>query len=190
MFLKLAAQSLEEGHFLNIFCKTFGGVLIPIFLYIFFSYIKKRVKSFDMATVMFIIFWDFLMWSKFFFHKWNEAWLLLLKWHIRVATRFPDRLKTWEIMKYQENLKMQNYCQVLSPSPGKKMEPSLQCAISHENQSLPRFMVKSQAVTYGWHTSTHEWHTSDTRMTHERHTDDTRMTHEHIRVTCGWRTST
>ena len=183
MFLKLAAQSLEEGHFLNIFCKTFGGVLIPIFLYIFFSYIKKRVKSFDMATVMFIIFWDFLMWSKFSFHKWNEAWLLLLKWHIRVATRFPDRLKTWEIMKCQENLKMQNYCQVLSPSPEKKMEPSLQCAISHENQGLPRFMVKSQAG-YIWMAYQH------TRMTHERHTDDTRMTHEHIRVTCGWRTST
>ena len=181
---------LRKGIFLTFFVRLLGGVLIPIFLYIFFSYIKKRVKSFDMATVMFIIFWDFLMWSKFSFHKWNEAWLLLLKWHIRVATRFPDRLKTWEIMKYQENLKMQNYCQVLSPSPGKKMEPSLQCAISHENQSLPRFMVKSQAVTYGWHTSTHEWHTSDTRMTHERHTDDTRMTHEHIRVTCGWRTST
>ena len=79
MFLKLAAQSLEEGHFLNIFCKTFGGFLIPIFLYIFFSYIKKRVKSFDMATVMFIIFRDFLIVKQIFLSQVKRSVIITVK---------------------------------------------------------------------------------------------------------------
>ena len=37
------------------------------------------------ATIMFIIFWDFLM-KKFPFHyMWNEVWLLIISWYIWVA---------------------------------------------------------------------------------------------------------
>ena len=40
---------------------------------------SKFAKKFDLATIIFIIFWDFLMFSQIcFHHKWNDAWLLLI----------------------------------------------------------------------------------------------------------------
>ena len=40
-------------------------------------------------------------------------------------------------------------------------------------------------VTYGWYTSTCEWHMDDIQV----HTSDVRMTYEYIQVTFGWHTS-
>ena len=59
--------------------------------------VKERRQ---LTTIMFIIFWDFSMVEL----MWNEVWLLVTNWYIRVA----ERLKTFfqEIWKYQENLKI------------------------------------------------------------------------------------
>ena len=40
-------------------------------------------------------------------------------------------------------------------------------------------------VTYGWHTSIHEWNTDNIRV----HTSDIRMAYEYIRVTYEWHAS-
>ena len=37
-------------------------------------------------------FWCFTKFS--FHHKWNEAWLLVINWYIRVASRVAERLNT------------------------------------------------------------------------------------------------
>ena len=38
--------------------------------------------------------------SKFsFHHKWNAAWLLAINWYIRVASRFTEWLKTYDLRK-------------------------------------------------------------------------------------------
>ena len=47
---------------------------------------------------MFMILWDFWWMSKFsFHHKWNEAWLLLVNWYIRVASQVAENLGNLEI---------------------------------------------------------------------------------------------
>ena len=48
---------------------------------------KESYITSGISTIMFIIFWDFLMAEGISFHlKWNEAW--------RVASRVAERLKT------------------------------------------------------------------------------------------------
>ena len=45
-------------------------------------------------------------------------------------------------------------------------------------------------MTYGWHTSTYEWHTDEIQVTYGWYASDIRMTYEYIRVKYGWHTST
>ena len=89
--------------------------------------------------------------SKFFFHqKWNKAWLLVISWHIQVASQVVNyniNKNIIKIKKYQEDLKFwDSYCVVLSPPTEMKIllvlakssrkiksEPFPWCAISHEN---------------------------------------------------------
>ena len=55
--------------------------------------IKSTTKFFKIScSKYFEIFW----WvGKFCFpHKWKEAWLLVIKWFMRIASRVPKRLKT------------------------------------------------------------------------------------------------
>ena len=55
--------------------------------------------------MMAIIFWDFL-----FHQKGNRAWLLVIKGHIRVASRSAERLKLFLNQENQEIFqKSQNF---------------------------------------------------------------------------------
>ena len=47
------------------------------------------------TITMVIIFWQFLIFHQFsFYHKWNEAWLLVINWYIHVASRATEQVKT------------------------------------------------------------------------------------------------
>ena len=75
--------------------KTFKELLIAD------SYNKMKLTSIQIGeegtnlqscSYYFETFWWF---RKFFFrHKWNEAWLLVIKWYIRVASRVDEQLET------------------------------------------------------------------------------------------------
>ena len=50
----------------------------------------------DCTTIMSMIFWDLLWLNKFLFHhKWNynEVWLLVINWYIKVASEVAEGLK-------------------------------------------------------------------------------------------------
>ena len=49
-------------------------------------------KHFFEPTIAFIIFWNFLI--VFWYHKWNKASLLVIKWYLRIASRVVERLET------------------------------------------------------------------------------------------------
>ena len=47
------------------------------------------------STTMVIILWEFLMFYQILLSPhWNEAWLLVINWYTRVASRIAERLKT------------------------------------------------------------------------------------------------
>ena len=56
----------------------------------------RTLPSDKLPTIMFNISWDFLMVEQIFFHhKWNEAWLLVMNWYMRIALRDVERIKIW-----------------------------------------------------------------------------------------------
>ena len=61
------------------------------------------IPSIIHSTIVFIIFETFWWLSKFsFHHKWNEVWLLVIHWHIQVASRVVEQLKSNYITCKQE----------------------------------------------------------------------------------------
>ena len=74
---------------------------IPIHLFICQSKFSDKTyenmkhfvqKHFFEPTIAFIIFWNFLI--VFWYHKWNKASLLVIKWYLRIASRVVERLET------------------------------------------------------------------------------------------------
>ena len=91
------------------------------------------------ATVMFIIFWNFLIAKQFFLsHKWNEALLFVINCYIWVPWRVNERLKT---LRFYEISRIIAWCIVLPPkwklchhqekSPAKQKFDHCQSALSH-----------------------------------------------------------
>ena len=77
-----------------------------IFLELWIGYI--------MSTIMLIIFWDFLMVEQIFFHhKWKEAWLLVIKWYIRVTSRITERITDYHLRKLEKIRKISKPYRIL-----------------------------------------------------------------------------
>ena len=56
---------------------------------------KQPLRRVPWPTIMFIIFWDFLMVEQISsHHRWNEARLLVKNWYVWSASQVTKRLKT------------------------------------------------------------------------------------------------
>ena len=61
------------------------------------SLFRKKRQDLQPWSQYFQNFWCFTKFS--FHHKWNEAWLLVINWYIRVASRVAKLLKTSDLRK-------------------------------------------------------------------------------------------
>ena len=91
------------------------------------------------ATIMFIIFWDFLMVEQMFHHhKWNEALLLVIKWYVLFDLRVAKRLKTWDPKKLGYIRKMSKPHRIIAQRlvPRRKSKIRQHCKKSSQKRKL------------------------------------------------------
>ena len=78
--------------------------------------------------------------SKYSFqYKWNEAWLLIINWYIRVASRVVERLKTYDLRKLGNIRKISELHRIL---------PSAQFSRNENFVSTNKNLLKNRNWTF------------------------------------------
>ena len=109
LYLKFSGINLNQSKLFGVPCKT--SQIFILLSFFPFSPCPRTSRS----TIMFIIFWDFLMVEQIFPAP-QEKWSMIISNKLVYTSCLTS---CWtEIRKYQQNLKTsQNYCLALSPPP-------------------------------------------------------------------------
>ena len=89
--------------------------------------------------LMFTFWWL----STFSFHrKWNEAWLLLIKWYKQVASGVAEQLKTYSLNKLGNIATILKFCRIIAL-------PSAHSSSRNENfVSISKILLKNRNWTF------------------------------------------